>query len=301
MAGERVWVLNFYTPWCSHCQAFVPQYRALAEQLAEHDVDVGAVNCLKEAELCQSYDIRHYPSIRMVSARLGMHQDAHAVANSGVDAIAAWALAVRREWTWLFAMAELAELTGETFPAAVQGESEEARDFWLVLFLDGEDCGPCRVARSNFARLSAGVRGLARVGVLDCDAEEPGWHEGGICQRLGLPAPPHLPVVRAFRRGKKGLDYVGEELFDPNEVDAHVALALAERLLRLALAQESVGESAVSLGEGGEFQKDGEEPTPTPPPPPPPPPPPMWNGAQSRRAATGLPPPSGPPVMGFIR
>jgi thiol-disulfide isomerase/thioredoxin len=302
VAGERVWVLNFYTPWCSHCQAFVPQYRALAEQLAEHDVDVGAVNCLKEAELCQSYDIRHYPSIRMVSARLGMHQDAHAVANSGVDAIAAWALEVRREWVWLFGAAELAELNGETFPAAVQGETDEARDFWLVLFLDGEDCGPCRVARSNVVRLSAGVRGLARVGVLDCDAEEPGWHEGGICRRLGLPAPPHQPVVRAFRRGRKGLDYLGEELFDPNDVEPHVALALTERLLRLALAQETVGESAVSLGEGGDFQKgEADEPSPSPPPPPPPP---RWNGAQ-RRATNQLggAPPSGPPAAfgGFIR
>jgi hypothetical protein len=184
----------------------------------------------------------------------------------------------------------------------VQGETEEAKDFWLVLFMDGEDCGPCRVARSNVVRLSAGVRGLARVGVLDCDGEEPGWHDGGICKRLGLPAPPHQPVIRAFRRGKKGLDYFGEELFDPNDVEPHVALALTERLLRLALAQETVGESAVSLGEGGEYEA-GEEPTPTPSPPPPPPRP-QWNGAQRRaNNQLGGAPPSGPPAAfgGFIR
>ncbi len=154
VAGERVWMLNFYTPWCSHCQAFVPSYRALAELLAEHDVDVGAVNCLKEAELCQSYDIRHYPSLRMVSARLGMHQDAHAVANSGPDAIAAWALEVRREWVWLFGTADLTELNGETFPVGASSRRAEPPPARA-----GGRAG--EVARAGVARVRARGRGRA--------------------------------------------------------------------------------------------------------------------------------------------
>jgi thiol-disulfide isomerase/thioredoxin len=296
VAGDRIWLLNFYTPWCSHCQAFVSSYKVIADQLSEINVDVGAINCLKHAAFCASFDIRAYPSIRMVSARHGMHQDAHTISMNGPDPIIEWVTNVQREWLWLFANANIAELDSESFPAAVQGESDEAKEFWLVLFQDGEDCGPCRVARSNIVRLAAGVNGLANVGILDCDAEE---YDGSLCQRLGLPSPPHQPVIRAFRRGTKGLNYNGEELFDPTVIEVHLALQLTEKVLRLALAQEQVGSTAVSLGEDPEWTG---EPTRTPSPSPPPPPPPQWNGAAPRPRQSVGAPFSGPPSAfgGFL-
>jgi len=296
VAGDRIWLLNFYTPWCSHCQMFVPNYKVIADQLSDHNVDVGAINCLKHAAFCATFDIRAYPSIRMVSARHSMHQDAHSIPLNSPEPLVEWVLGVQREWTWLFSNANIAELDSESFPAAVQGESDEAKEFWLVLFQDGEDCGPCRVARTNVVRLAAGVNGLAHVGIIDCDAEE---YDGSLCQRLGLPPPPHQPVIRAFRRGTKGLNYKGEELFDPSVIETHLALQLTEKVLRLALAQEEVGSTAVSLGEGPEWTG---EPTPTPEPTPPPPPPPQWNGAAPRPRQSVGPPQSGPPAAfgGFL-
>jgi len=288
VAGERVWLLNFYAPWCSHCQAFVPQYVQLAEELAEAGVDVGAVNCHKHAQLCASFDVRFYPSLRMASGALGLHQDGHAVSNAGLQAVAAWALSVREEWLWLFQHARLAELDAASFAARVM---DDPGRMWIVLFQDGEDCGPCRVARSNLARLSAGLAKLdnVSVAVLDCGAEA---EEEALCARLGLPPPPFAPVVRVFRRGARRAGEQGQELFDPNEIEAHVALKLTEKLLLLALA----GEEEATVG--GAYQKGEEERTP----PPPPRPPPQWNGAQRRAPAEQLggAPPSGPPVMGFI-
>jgi hypothetical protein len=101
------------------------------------------------------------------------------------------------------------------------------------------------------------------------------------------------PVARRLRWRR----YTGEELFNAAEVEPHIALALAERLLRLSLADELVGSTAVSLGEGPEYKG---EPTPTPPPPPPPPPRPMWNGPP-RRAIGGGRPASGAPAVAAIR
>ena len=79
----------------------------------------------------------------------------------------------------------------------------DPRDFWLVLFLDGEDCVQCRVSRTNLVRLSAGVRGLARVGMVNCGAEPMAADGSHGCKRLEAPAPPHEPCVRVYRRGKK--------------------------------------------------------------------------------------------------
>ena len=229
----------------------------------------------------------------MVSAKYGMQQDALETAQAGPDALAAWAGEVAREWRWLFANADVTTLTGEAFDETVLGSP----DFWLVLFVDGEDCGPCRVALTNLVRLSAGVRGLARVGVVDCELEvdAPG---GGVCARVGVPPAPHAPVIRVFRRGVKGPRYAGEDLFNAMDVEPHVALQLSERLLRLALAMDLVGESAVSLGEGPEWTG---EPTPTPTPPPPPPPPrPLWNGPPRPRSI-GDRPASGAPAVPMVR
>jgi thiol-disulfide isomerase/thioredoxin len=289
VAGERVWLLNFYTPWCSHCQACVPLYLQLAEELAEAGVDVGAINCHKHAALCSSFDVRSYPSIRMASGALGLHQDGHAVSTAGLPAIVAWALSVLDEWRWLFSHARLAELDAPVFAARVL---DDPTQLWIILFLDGEDCGPCRVARSNLARLSAGLAKLSNVsvGVLDCDEEE----ADKLCAELALPQPPFAPTVRVFRRGRRASDH-GQELYDPNEIEPHVALKLTQQLLLLALSSNDDDETV------GDYQKENSEKEQ--PPPPPPRPPPQWNGAQRRAAAgqLGGAPPSGPPSMGFIR
>ena len=76
---------------------------------------MGAVNCQKYAALCQSFDVGSYPTVRMVSAKYNLHQDAHGAGNAGPAALAEWAAAVRREWAWLFANADVTALTVASF------------------------------------------------------------------------------------------------------------------------------------------------------------------------------------------
>eukprot|EP00961_Rhodomonas_salina_P150884 2031885-Rhodomonas_salina.2 len=74
---------------------------------------------------------------------------------------------------------------------------------WFIIFTDGVHCGPCRTAMTNGLRLSAGVAGLAQVGVVDC--EEPDMSD--LCYTtLQLPAPPHQPQVRVSRHRATALD-----------------------------------------------------------------------------------------------
>lgn len=70
-----------------------------------------------------------------------------------------------------------------------------SEEFWVVLLLDGLECGPCKTAKTNMLRLSAGISplGLGKVGFLDC--QPPDRRE--LCyNHLGLPAAPHAPQVR---------------------------------------------------------------------------------------------------------
>jgi hypothetical protein len=103
------------------------------------------------------------------------------------------------------------------------------------------------------------------------------------------PSPPPAPNHRAFHAGNKTLGEVGEALFDPTAMEPHVALALVDAVLRLAVVVEGEGEGAVSPPGGagkpkwrkeGEEEEEGKEASDDSPPPPPPRP--KWNGPPPR-------------------
>ncbi len=47
---DQVWIVDFYAPWCPHCQQFAPEWEQVAEHYASSPkVFVGAVDCTIEA------------------------------------------------------------------------------------------------------------------------------------------------------------------------------------------------------------------------------------------------------------
>jgi DnaJ family protein C protein 10 len=60
---QQPWLVDFYAPWCGHCQVFSPTFEALAAKL-EGKVKFGKVNCQFEQYLCQIVGIRAFPTIR---------------------------------------------------------------------------------------------------------------------------------------------------------------------------------------------------------------------------------------------
>ena len=46
---------------CGHCKALAPHYEEVATTLKERGIKVAKVNCVDEADLCQTNNISGYP------------------------------------------------------------------------------------------------------------------------------------------------------------------------------------------------------------------------------------------------
>ena len=255
---ETIWLVEFYAPWCGACQRFTGTFKSVAQQLvedvAEPTIEVGVVNCASEEALKVEFNIRSYPTLRLVNVANGLQQGYDMGAQSSAEHIVAWARTIAREWTWLWAHSDVRRLGSRAeFDATVTNSTL----FWAVIFLDGETCAPCKTAKTNALRLSASLLrsapDSAGVATLDCasTAELRAW----CSETIGVPAAPHAPHVRGFASGSAAAkSATGEALYNANEVRPHVALRIIERVVRLVAAEKLEAKAAlVAAGEEAVF------------------------------------------------
>ncbi|XP_068227314.1 dnaJ homolog subfamily C member 10-like [Palaemon carinicauda] len=69
------WIIDFYTPWCGHCQVFAPNFEDIARAL-KGTVKFGKLNCERYIHTCRGAHVRAYPTVRLyIGSQGGQRQD----------------------------------------------------------------------------------------------------------------------------------------------------------------------------------------------------------------------------------
>lgn len=79
--SDSVWIVEFYAPWCGHCQRLVPDYTKAAKAL-KGVVKVGAVNADEHRSLGGQYGVQGFPTIKI----FGLNKNKPEDYNGGRDA-----------------------------------------------------------------------------------------------------------------------------------------------------------------------------------------------------------------------
>lgn len=60
--SNSFWIVEFYSHKCPHCISLVPEFQKLSQSVS-NKYRVGAINCLREKEICKEYDVTAFPKI----------------------------------------------------------------------------------------------------------------------------------------------------------------------------------------------------------------------------------------------
>lgn len=194
--SDEIWVVEFYAPWCGHCQSLVPEYKKLATAL-KGVVKVGALNADEHKSLAGQYGVQGFPTIKVFGANKASpiayngQRTARAMADGALDAVKA---KVNSAFGGSGSSGgsgkdEVIELTDSNFDKLVL----QSDDVWLVEFY-APWCGHCKNLAPEWAKAAKELKGKVKLGALDATAHQAKAQEYGV---------QGYPTIKFFSGGKK--------------------------------------------------------------------------------------------------
>ncbi|XP_063218294.1 protein disulfide-isomerase A6 homolog isoform X1 [Bacillus rossius redtenbacheri] len=208
--SDSVWVVEFFAPWCGHCQQLVPEYSKAAAAL-KAIVKVGGVNVDEHKALGSQYSVQGFPTIKIFGADKRKPEDYKGprTAQGIIDAAFS---ALRSKVNSQLPGGrrsggdqsksdpkDVIELTDSNFDSLVL----DSDDMWLVEFF-APWCGHCKNLAPHWARAATELKGKVKLGALDATVHT------SKAQQYGVNS---YPTIKLFPSGRKdagsAVDFTG--------------------------------------------------------------------------------------------
>ncbi|XP_071018724.1 protein disulfide-isomerase A6-like [Oncorhynchus clarkii lewisi] len=217
LQSDSLWLIEFYAPWCGHCQSLTADWKKTATAL-KGIVKVGAVDADQHKSLGGQYGVRGFPSIKIFGANKNKPDDYQGGRSS--QAIVDGALNTLRTLVkdrmsgrsggsdnsrqsggggGGGSKKNVVELTDDNFDRLVLDSGE----VWLVEFF-APWCGHCKSLEPEWAAAASAVKEQTKdkvhLGAVDATVHQ------GLASRYGVRG---FPTIKIFKKGEEPEDYQG--------------------------------------------------------------------------------------------
>ncbi|MGH0166501.1 UNVERIFIED_CONTAM: hypothetical protein FKN15_000331, partial [Acipenser sinensis] len=212
LQSDSLWLVEFYAPWCGHCQSLTPHWKKAATAL-KGVVKVGAVDADQHKSLGSQYGIRGFPTIKIFGSNKNKAEDyqgarsSQAIVDSALNSLRSM---VKERLDGKSSGSDqgrqssggrkdVVDLTDDDFDKKVLNSD----DIWLVEFY-APWCGHCKNLEPEWAAAASEVKeqtkGKVKLGAVDATVHQM------LASRYGIQG---FPTIKVFRKGEQPEDYEG--------------------------------------------------------------------------------------------
>ncbi|XP_076155761.1 protein disulfide-isomerase A6-like [Alosa pseudoharengus] len=214
LQSDSLWLIEFYAPWCGHCQSLTPEWKKAATAL-KGVVKVGAVDADQHQSLGSQYGIQGFPTIKIFGANKNKPEDyqggrtGQAIVEGALTALRSLvkerlsgksgSSGQSRQGGGGGGKKDVVDLTEDNFDRLVLNGEES----WLVEFF-APWCGHCKRLEPEWAAAASEVteqtKGQVKLGAVDATIHQ------GLASRYGVRG---YPTIKVFVKGEQPVDYEG--------------------------------------------------------------------------------------------
>lgn len=208
LQSDDLWLVEFYAPWCGHCQSLAPEWKKAATAL-KGIVKVGAVDMDVHRNVGAPYNVQGFPTIKI----FGGNKNSPSDYNGARTAQSLTDTAMQQLRTLVSDRlrggggrrsgggsggsgggrkqgnpADVVELTDSNFEDTVLN----SKDMWLVEFF-APWCGHCKRLEPEWAAAATELKGKVKLGALDATVHTV------MASRYGIQG---FPTIKMFQNGE---------------------------------------------------------------------------------------------------
>ncbi|XP_072890485.1 protein disulfide-isomerase A6 [Hemitrygon akajei] len=213
--SDELWLVEFYAPWCGHCQSLAPEWKKAASAL-KGIVKVGGVDADKHQSLGGQYGVQGFPTIKIFGLNKNKPDDyngarsAQGITDAALNTLRSivrdrlggksGSSSGKKSGDSKSGKKDVITLTDDNFDENVIGSS----DIWMVEFY-APWCGHCKRLEPEWAEAATEVKeqtgGKVKLAAVDATTSQ------ALAGRYGIRG---YPTIKIFHKDEDNpIDYDG--------------------------------------------------------------------------------------------